>query len=137
LTRSAHQDQERISGHAEKQIETKIEVEDASRRQEALQVHGERQDQARALRQTALDGHQGARPHAQAEEVDAGEQGGRGQRQADASVRIRNFNFVVILSEATEGSGLAGKNLNPGDSVVVDYAEILQAFSPDALSMAA
>jgi hypothetical protein len=92
--------QERELGHAEKQIETKIEVEDAPRSQEAFQDHRQRQNQARSFRQAPLDGHKSPGPHAQAEEVDAREQGRRGQRPADASLRIRLFDFVVILSEA-------------------------------------
>jgi len=60
LTRAAHQNQERISGHAEKQIETKIEIEDAPWREEALQDHRQRQDPARPLRQAPLDGNQSA-----------------------------------------------------------------------------
>src|SRR5882724_6562881 len=78
-------------GNAKKPIETKTETEDASRRPEALQDHRQRQNQARSFRQAPLDGHQSARPHAQAQEVDAREQGRRGQRQADASLRLKTF----------------------------------------------
>src|SRR6266850_998529 len=79
------------SGNAKKPIETKIETEDASRRPEALQDHRQRQNQARSFRQAPLDGHQSARPHAQAEEVDSREQSRRGQRPADAPVRLDFF----------------------------------------------
>src|ERR1700693_3655517 len=75
--------------NAKKPIETKIETEDASRSPEALQDHRQRQDQARSFRQAPLDGHQSARPHAQAKEVDAREQSRRGQRPADASLRLK------------------------------------------------
>src|SRR5712692_11421608 len=81
--------------NAKERIETEDEVEDPPRRPEALQVHGQRQDQARALRQTALDGHESSRPDAQAEKADAGEQSGRGQRQADASLRLDRNGFSV------------------------------------------
>src|SRR5882724_8840668 len=77
------------SSNAKKQIETKIETEDASRSQEALQDHRQRQNQARSFRQAPLDGHQGPGPHAQAQEVDARKQGRCGQRPADASLRLR------------------------------------------------
>src|SRR5260370_38138770 len=85
--------QERELDNAEKQIETKIEIEDPPRRQEALQVYRQRQDQARAFRKAPLDGLQSARPHAQAEEAHAGGQSRRGQRQADASLRLKPHRF--------------------------------------------
>src|SRR6266850_2727275 len=77
------------SGNAKKPIETKIETEDASRGQEALQDHRQRQNQAWSFRQAPLDGHQSARPHAQAEKADSREQSRHGQRPADASLRLK------------------------------------------------
>jgi hypothetical protein len=68
-------DQERICSNAKKQIETEIEIEDPPRRQEALQVYGQWQNQTGAFRQAPLDGHQSARPYAQVEEADARKQG--------------------------------------------------------------
>src|SRR6266404_4767090 len=76
-------------GNAKKPIEAKIEIKDASRRPEALQDHRQRQNQARSFRQAPLDGHQSARPHAQAQEADAREQGRRRQRPPDASLRLK------------------------------------------------
>src|SRR5205807_7065894 len=75
-------------GNAKERIKTEIEIEDPPRRQEALQDHRQRQDQAHALRQAPLDGHQSARAHAQAEEADTSESSGCGQRAADAALRL-------------------------------------------------
>src|SRR5580700_2113597 len=77
--------------NAKERLETKEEVENASRSREALQGHRHRQNSPHAFRQAPPAGNESPGPHAQAEEADAGEQGGCRLRSPNASVRLGGF----------------------------------------------
>src|SRR5216683_1262625 len=79
----------RDSGNAKKFDQAKEEAENASRRRQALQVHGDRQDRPRPFRQTPFHRHQALRPHAQAQKVDPGQLERRRRGEADASLWLR------------------------------------------------
>ncbi len=122
--RGPHQRRERIQSNATQFAEAKKEIEDASRRAQALQDYRQRQDSPHALRQTPFARHQGGQAHAQAEKACAGAQDRCGRCAADVALRGVSF---VMARRAThkEIAKLTFRNYVPGSATRVPAGRLI------------